>query len=182
MSTRRHDKAAAVAVTCKHMLLFGSKTRMVAPEDALPGRPDPDPRPRAPLRARNPAQAPVPRRPADRRRSAWAASGAPSACSGRRTGVYTTAVGYAGGYTPNPTYEETCSGKTGHTEAVLVVFDPGQDQLRGAPEALLGEPRPDPGHAPGQRRGHPVPLGRSTPRAPSRSRRSRPPGRRSASA
>ena len=39
-------------------------------------------------------------------------------------GIFTTAVGYAGGITPNPTYEETCSGMTGHTEVVLVVFDP----------------------------------------------------------
>jgi peptide-methionine (S)-S-oxide reductase len=41
-------------------------------------------------------------------------------------GVYTTAVGYSGGITPNPTYEEACSGRTGHTEAVLIVFHPEQ--------------------------------------------------------
>lgn len=49
-------------------------------------------------------------------------------------GVYTTAAIYAGGTTPNPTYNETCTGMTGHTEAVLIVFDPAKVSL----DALLG--------------------------------------------
>jgi peptide-methionine (S)-S-oxide reductase len=44
-------------------------------------------------------------------------------------GIYTTAVGYAGGFTPNPTYDEVCSAGTGHTEVVLAVFDPGATSL-----------------------------------------------------
>jgi peptide-methionine (S)-S-oxide reductase len=51
----------------------------------------------------------------------------------RTPGVYSTAVGYAGGHTPNPTYEEVCTGLTGHTEAVLVVYDPAEVSY----EALL---------------------------------------------
>lgn len=45
-------------------------------------------------------------------------------------GVHTTAAGYAGGFTPNPTYEEVCSGRTGHSEVILVVFDPAQISYR----------------------------------------------------
>ena len=65
---------------------------------------------------------PAPRSPTWR----WAASGAPRSSSGRRPGVTNTAVGYTGGYTPNPTYEEVCSAKTGHTEIVKVGYDPAK--------------------------------------------------------
>ena len=52
-------------------------------------------------------------------------------CFWETAGVWTSAVGYSGGHTPNPTYEEVCSGLTGHNEAVLVVFDPAELPLEG---------------------------------------------------
>ena len=58
--------------------------------------------------------------------SAWAASGARSASSGRRRACTPPPSGYAGGLTPNPTYEEVCSGRTGHNEVVLVVYRPAE--------------------------------------------------------
>ena len=52
-------------------------------------------------------------------------------CHWETPGVWTTAVGYSGGHTPNPSYEEVCSGLTGHNEAVLIVFDPDEIPLEG---------------------------------------------------
>jgi peptide-methionine (S)-S-oxide reductase len=107
------------------MFLFGSKTRMVAPENALPGRPDPITVPDRHFVLDTPLKPPFP----DGLQTAVVGMGCfwgAERVFWKAEGVYTTAVGYAGGYTPNPTYEEVCSGKTGHTEAVLVVFDPAK--------------------------------------------------------
>ena len=77
----------------------------------------------------------------------------------RAPGVYTTAVGYAGGSRRTRPTRRPARGRTGHTEAVLVVFDPKETSYEELLRRLLGEPRPDAGHAPGQRRRHAVPLG-----------------------
>jgi peptide-methionine (S)-S-oxide reductase len=64
-------------------------------------------------------------------------------------GVYTTAVGYAGGITPNPTYDEVCSGRTGHTEIVMVVFDPSVVRLETILKTFWEEHDPTQGHRQG---------------------------------
>jgi peptide-methionine (S)-S-oxide reductase len=114
------------------MHLFSKPTQMVAAGEALPGRDAAIPVPDRHEVLGTPLTPPFP-------------AGLEQAVVGmgcfwgaervfwREPGVYTTAVGYAGGFTPNPTYEEVCSGRTGHTEAVLVVFDP---QQRGYEEIL----------------------------------------------
>lgn len=105
------------------MLYDSFKTRMPSPEQALPGRAQP-------LLIKNshyvhgrPIQPPFPESMQQIILGLGCFWGA-ERCFWRLDGVYTTAVGYSAGYTPNPTYEEVCSGRTGHNEVVLVVFDP----------------------------------------------------------
>ena len=64
-------------------------------------------------------------------------------------GVYTTAVGYAGGHTPNSTYEEVCSGRTGHSEVVLVVYDPAVISLQQVLKVFFEEHDPTQGYRQG---------------------------------
>ncbi|NDU77297.1 peptide-methionine (S)-S-oxide reductase MsrA [Actinomadura sp. DSM 109109] len=106
--------------------MFGfAKTQMVSPEKALPGRDEPIPVPPrhevldAPLAPPYPDGAEIAEFALG---CFWGAERA----FWETPGVISTSVGYEGGYTPNPTYEEVCSGLTGHTETVRVVYDPAR--------------------------------------------------------
>jgi peptide-methionine (S)-S-oxide reductase len=107
-------------------VLFGSsyKSRLVTPEEALPGRPTtPYPVPSTHAVLGTPLKGPWP----EGTQTIYLAMGCfwgAERIFWQTPGVVTTAAGYQGGLTPNPTYEETCSGRTGHTEAVLVAYDP----------------------------------------------------------
>ncbi|GGQ28842.1 peptide-methionine (S)-S-oxide reductase MsrA [Streptosporangium pseudovulgare] len=105
--------------------LFGNKTSMVSPENALPGR---DTRMAVPARH---AVLDAPLAPPYPEGAEIADFGLGCFWGAERKfwqtpGVVSTSVGYAGGYTPNPTYEEVCTGQTGHAEVVRVVFDPAR--------------------------------------------------------
>jgi peptide-methionine (S)-S-oxide reductase len=106
------------------MFLFREKNvEMVAPQDALPGREEAMAVPERHYVLGTPIAPPFPEgleRAVFGMGCFWGAE----RFFWQAPGVYTTAVGYAGGYTPNPSYEETCSGMTGHAEVVLAVFDP----------------------------------------------------------
>ncbi|MDB9314026.1 peptide-methionine (S)-S-oxide reductase MsrA [Spirulina sp. CS-785/01] len=102
---------------------FGKKASMPKPEEALPGRSQSMPVPDKHYVNGNPLKPPFP----DGMEQAMFGLGCFWGAERKfwqLEGVYTTAVGYAAGYTPNPTYQEVCTGMTGHNEVVFVVYDP----------------------------------------------------------
>lgn len=105
--------------------LLGKKSQMPKPEEALPGRDRKIPVPAKHFVNGNPLEGPFP----DKMELAMFGLGCFWGAERKfwqLDGVYSTAVGYAAGYTKNPTYQEVCSGMTGHNEVVLVVYDPEQ--------------------------------------------------------
>ncbi len=106
------------------MLLFRKKAEMPNAADALPGRPNPIPTASRHFVNGNPLKGPYPEGIETIVLGLGCFWGAERKFWQVPEGIFVTAVGYAGGFTPNPTYEEVCSGRTGHNEVVLVAFDP----------------------------------------------------------
>src|ERR671918_307701 len=105
------------------MFSFGTKTKMVDPAVALPGRPEAIPTAERSLINNQPLKPPYPEG-SEIAEFALGCFWGEEKMYWEQPGVIVTAVGYEGGLTPNPTYEEVSSGKTGHAETVRVVFDP----------------------------------------------------------
>jgi peptide-methionine (S)-S-oxide reductase len=108
------------------MFSFKKKLEMPAPGEALPGRPTPIPTASRHFVNGQPLKGPYPSGLETAMFGMGCFWGAERKFWELGDGIYVTAVGYAGGATPNPTYEEVCSGRTGHNEVVLVVFDPAK--------------------------------------------------------
>ena len=106
------------------MFSFRKKLEMPAPQEALPGRATPIPTARTHFVNGRSHKGPYPAGLAQAMFGLGCFWGAERKFWELGDGIYATAVGYAGGLTPNPTYEEVCSGRTGHNEVVLVVYDP----------------------------------------------------------
>ena len=107
-------------------MLFHKRAAMVTAETALKGRADPIPTAKPHYVLGHALAAPYPQGFEMVVLALGCFWGAERLFWQLGSGIWTTAVGYAGGFTPNPTYEEVCTGKTGHTEVVLVVFDPAK--------------------------------------------------------
>ena len=105
-------------------MLFRKKTTLPSAADALPGRSTPIPTSNRHLVLDAPLKGPYPEGIETAYFGMGCFWGAERLFWQLGRGIYTTAVGYQGGETPNPTYEETCTGRTGHAEVVLVAFDP----------------------------------------------------------
>ena len=105
---------------------FADKTRVVSPAAALPGRAQPIATAREHFVNGRPLAGPYPKGIGTAIFAMGCFWGAERKFWQAGEGVAVTAAGYAGGFTPNPTYEEVCSGRTGHAEAVLVAYDPAK--------------------------------------------------------
>jgi peptide-methionine (S)-S-oxide reductase len=108
------------------MLFSKNKTTMPTADTALPGRATPLPTSEEHYLFSRPLQGPYPQGTEMAMFGLGCFWGAERKFWSLGPGIWITAVGYAGGLTPNPTYEEVCTGRTGHNEAVLVVYDPKQ--------------------------------------------------------